>query len=118
MKVFGREPAAIVGLIEGALVLALSFGLFDLTQHTIGLIMAVVTSALGVYVAYVTRDTLLGAVIGFVKALLALAVVYGLTISTEQTGAVIAFITVVFSFYNRSQTAPLSQPSFKTNVAA
>ena len=116
MKVFGREPAAIVGLIEGALVLALSFGLFNLTQDTIGVIMAVVSAALGVYVAYVTRDTLLSAVIGFIKALVALTAVYGLPLTTEQTGALIAFVTVVFSLYNRSQTSPLSQPSFRTNV--
>lgn len=116
MKIFGREPAIIVGLIEGILVLALSFGMFDLTQATIGVIMAVVVSGLSLYTAYVTKDTLLGAVVGFSKAVLALGAVYGLTMTTEQTGALIAFITLAFGFLQRTQTSPAVQPSFDSNV--
>jgi hypothetical protein len=114
MKIFGREPAAIVGLIEAALVLSLSFGLFNLTQDTIGIIMAVVSAAFGVYLAYVTNETLLGAVVGLTKAVIALGAVYGLALTTEQTGAAIAFITLVMSFWQRTQVTPMDHPSFQT----
>jgi hypothetical protein len=112
MKIFGREPAVIVGTIEAGLVLLLSFGLFNLTQDTIGLIMAVVTAGLGLYVAYVTSETLLAAVLAFIKAALALSAVYGFSLTIEQTGALLAFVSVAFGFYQRTQTSPLPQPSF------
>lgn len=113
MKIFGREPAAIIGFIEAVLAMVLSFGWFDLSQEKVGLIMAVVTAAFGVYTAYVTSETLLGAVIGFAKAALALGAVYGLSLSDQQTGCVIALITMSFGLYQRTQTSPLNTPSFK-----
>ena len=111
MKVFGREPAAIVALLEAVLVLALSFGLFDLTQHTIGLIIAVVTAGFGVVLAVTTSETLLGPVVGFTKSALALAAVYGLSITTEQTGALIAVVGLVIGFWQRGQTSPVELAS-------
>ncbi len=113
MKIFGREPAVIVGTIEAALVLLLSFGLFDLTQDTIGLIMAVVTAALGLYLAYVTSETLLAGVLGLIKAALALSAVYGFSLSIEQTGALLAFVSVAFALFQRTQTSPLDNPTFE-----
>lgn len=112
MKIFGREPAVIVGTIEAALVLLLSFGLFDLSQETVGLIMAVVIAAFGVYTAYVTSETLLAAVLAFIKAAVALATVYGFTLTDAQMGAVLAFVSVVFALFQRTQTSPLNVPTF------
>lgn len=114
MKIFGREPAVLTGTIEAALVLALSFGLFSLSQDTIGLIMAVVTAALGLYTAYVTDETLLSGVLGLIKAGLALSAVYGFSLTVEQTGALLAFVSVAFALFQRTQVSPLAQPSFKT----
>lgn len=112
MTIFGREPAAFVGVIEAVLVLFLTFGMFDLTQDTIALIMAVVISGFGVYTAYVTENTVLGALVGFAKAALALATVYGLSLTMEQNAAVIAVITVVAGFLHRTQTTPAAFPGF------
>ena len=114
MKIFGREPAVIVGTLEAGLVLLLSFGLFDLTQDTIGLIMAAVTAAFGVYIAYVTSETLLAAVLAFLKSALALSAVYGFSLSMEQTGALLAFVSVAFALFQRTQTEPLENPTFAT----
>ena len=111
MKIFGREPAVIAGTIEAGLVLLLSFGLFDLTQDTIGLIMAVVVAAMGLYVAYVTSETLLAGVLSFIKAALALSAVYGFSLTVEQTGALLAFVSVAIGFYQRTQTSPHPTPS-------
>lgn len=114
MKIFGREPAVIVGTIEAALVLVLSFGLFNLSQETVGLIMAVVIAAFGLYTAYVTSETLLAAALSFIKAALALATVYGFTLTDAQMGALLAFVSVVFALFQRTQTSPLPEPSFQT----
>lgn len=103
--IFGREPAALVGLIEAVLAVLLAFGL-GITQDTFGPILALVTALAGVYTAWATQDTLLGVIVGLVKAVLVLAAVYGLTLSDAQTGALIALTTVVVGFFQRTQTSP------------
>lgn len=117
MKIFGREPAVIVGFIEALLALLLSFGLLKFiginTKEEVGIVMAVVSAVLGVYVAYVTSETLLAAVIGLTKAVIALLAMYNLQISLDQTAALLAFITLAITFFQRTQTSPLTNPSFK-----
>jgi hypothetical protein len=107
--IFGREPAAWVGLIESVLMLLLAFGL-GIDQDTFGPIMAVVVAGFGIYTAWATRDTALGAIIGFVKAALTLAAVYGLALTDGQTAAVVMVATVVVSFFQRTQTSPVDAP--------
>lgn len=105
-SIFGREPAAWVGLVEAVLTILLAFAI-GVTQETYGPILAVVTAALGVYTALVTRDRALGAIVGFVKATLVLAAVYGLTLTDGQTAAIVALVTVVAGFFQRTQTSPI-----------
>lgn len=114
VKIFGREPAAVVGVLEALFAVALSFNALHLTSESVALWMAAVTAALGVYTAYVTRDTMLGVAVGFAKAALALAVGYGLSLSADQTSALLATVTVVFGFFQRTQTSPVANPSFAT----
>ena len=117
MKIFGREPAAIVGAIQALLALAISFGwlagLGLTTQDDLALVMAVVSGAAALYLAYVTSETLLAPVIEVFKAALALAAIYGFHLTTEQTGFAIAAITAVLAGWQRGQTSPLTRPSFK-----
>lgn len=112
MKVFGREPAALVGVVEAALALLVVFGL-GLTEDVALGIVAVVQAALGVYLAYVTKDTLLGVAVGLAKACLTLAVLLGLSLTTAQSAAVVAFVAVLVGFFQRTQTYPLAHPSFR-----
>lgn len=119
-KIFGREPAVLSSLVEAALALAISFHLLAWahinSQAELALVMAVVSSGLGFYVAWVTRATLLGVAVGLVKALIALTAVYGLSINVEQTGTLIAFLTVAIGFFQRTQTDPLEHPSFNLST--
>lgn len=114
MKIFGREPAAWVGLIEAALAMVFALNMFDLTHERVSLIMAVVVAVFGVYTAYVTRDTMLGVVVGFVKAVIALAVGYGFEFGPDKTAALIALATVAVGFFQRTQTYALENPTFKS----
>lgn len=106
----GREPAALVGLIEAVLSILLVFGL-GISQGTFGPIMAVVVAAAGVYTAWATKDTMLGVIVGLSKAVLILAAVYGLSLSDAQTGALIGLVTLVIGFFQRTQTSPVLSPS-------
>lgn len=113
----GGEPVAIVGAIQAALVMAVSFGwLTDIgltTQHDVALVVIVVSAVGAAYTAYVTHQTLLAPVVALFQALVNLGVIYGLHISTEQTGMVVAFITAAFALFHRTQTSPTAEGSFK-----
>jgi uncharacterized membrane protein len=104
-KILGQEPAFFVGVVEAVLVGALSFGLFDLTQDTIGVIVATVAAALGLVTAYATKTTLYSALMGFAKAALILAVTFGASLTDAQTSGILALITIVAGAYLREKTA-------------
>jgi hypothetical protein len=105
-NLFG-EPAVITSVIAAAIALAISFGL-DWSNEQVGLVMAAVTAALGLYTAYATTGTVLSVFVGFAQSVLALAVGFGLHLSADKVGAIIAFITVALGFYNRTQNSPIT----------
>lgn len=109
-KLFGQEPAALVGVVEAILALLLSFGLFKLDQDTVAAIVAAVSAGLGLLAAWATKDTLLTALVGFAKAALVLAAAYGLSLTDSQTGSLIAAITITGGFYLRSKTSSTETP--------
>lgn len=113
-----REPAALVGLISGVLALLLSLDQFGLTNERVGLIMGVATALAGVYTAWKTRDTMLGVVVGAVNAIFALVAGYGFGLSTNTTAAVIAIVTVIVGFFQRTQTTPLAKGTFDEPAVA
>lgn len=115
--IFGREPAAIVASIQAVLVLAVSFGWLEGvgldSQDDVALVVAVLTALAAVLLAYITSETLLAPVVELFKASLALAAIYGLSITEEQTGMVISAIVAVFAAFHRTQTSPLEYGSFE-----
>lgn len=113
MKLFGREPAAWLGIIEAIMVTLMAFSL-GISQTTFGPIMAVVVAVFGLYTAYVTHETMLAVIVGFAKALFVLGAVYGFAFTDNQTASVIALITVVAALYNRGETSPAVTPGFST----
>ncbi len=121
MKLFGREPAAIVGAIQAVLALGVSFGWFEFIglkgQTDVAIVVAVLAALSAAYLAYVTNETLLAPVIEVFKASLALAAIYGLALTTEQTGMAIAVITALIAGFQRTQVGPLATPSF-TSISA
>lgn len=117
MKVFGREPAAIVGAVQALLALAVSFGwlewaLLD-SQDDVAVVVGVTSAGFAVYLAWVTNETLLAPVVEVTKAVLALGAIYGLQVTTEQTGLLVAAITMLLALWQRGQVSPLAQPTFK-----
>jgi hypothetical protein len=113
-----REPAFYVGLIQAVLVLLLSFGIPGLNDVTVPLIMAVVSAVLGVYTAYVTRDTMLAAGVALLNAAVALAAGYGFALDPAQTAAIIALASILLGAWQRGQTTPLAQGTFREATAA
>jgi hypothetical protein len=112
MKIFGREPAVWVGFIEAALALTVALGWVNFTADQTALVMAAIVAVFGVITAYLTKDTMLGVLVGLTKAAIALGIGFGLTLSPELTASIIAFVTVGVGFFQRTQTSPADVPSF------
>jgi hypothetical protein len=110
------EPAAIIAAVQAILAVAVSFGWLSVIgidgQDALAVVMVAVNAIGAVVVAYTTRDTLLAPVVELFKALLSVGAIYGLHITTEQTGLVVVVITAVFGLFNRQSTSPLVNGSF------
>ncbi|HEY5787159.1 MAG TPA: hypothetical protein VIT65_20525 [Microlunatus sp.] len=110
VTIFGREPTVWLGVIEAALATFTAFGLgtrWGLTQETYGIWTVLLAAIFGVITAWLTKDTMLGVVLGLVKAIIAFIAIYGLTMTDQQTGAVIALTPLLLSLFQRTQTAPI-----------
>lgn len=112
VKVFGREPAVLLGLIGSAVALFVVIfgGALGLTGDFTAIAMAVISAALGFYSAWVTKDTLLGVSVGLVKAIISLGLYFGLDVPVETQAAVMLFVEAFIGFYQRTQTSPVSDP--------
>lgn len=111
-KIFGREPAFWVSTLETGFTLLLAFHV--LSQQMFGLIFPVVTAALGLYVAWITKETVLTSLTGFVKSALAALVIFGWTLTDAQTAGILAFISLVAGAYVRDRNYPLAYPPVPT----
>jgi hypothetical protein len=110
LKFLRRDPAAYATLIQAVLGLALSWGLFGLTETLIPLIMACVNAAIGVAVAIYTKRTGFSFAIGLVQAVIALMAGYGLTLTVDQTTGIIFLSTIVLGFFNWTANSPAETP--------
>jgi len=115
--IFGREPAVWVALIESSLALAVLLFLHWSSEQT-ALVMAAVVAVFSLYTARVTKDTLLGVVVGLTKAVIALAIGFGFHLSPDTTAALIAFVSVLMGAFNRQTTQPLVGLAPRLGVAS
>jgi hypothetical protein len=106
MRIFGREPALLLGFAAAALKLLAAFGL-DVSAAQQTLINAVLAAAVGVWIAIVARDGALGAAImQLAQAGTALFVGFGLDWSAEKQGMVMAAIAAFLALWERTQVTP------------
>lgn len=114
--IFGREPVTIVNAIEGLLCAALAFGLLSFAgvdnAEEVAIIMAIVSGVLNTYVAFVTKDTLLAAVLGLVKASVPAVAAFGYNVTDAQLAQLMGAIILLLALWHRTQTGPAAIPSF------
>ena len=110
--ILGREPAVILGFLSAALQLLTAFVL-PLNSEQVGALNAVAAAAIGVWTAFVTRaadggSSIQTAVLGFAQAGITLALVFGLSLSEEQTASIMAFVAMAVSMFVRQVSSPRS----------
>lgn len=108
-RIFGREPAVFVGIIQAAIVL-LGNQLFGWTEDQVVAVSLVVVIVGDGFVAWVTHDTLLGVGIGLVKALVVAATSFGAVIPPDLAPQLIALTTALAGFFQHTQTFPTYDP--------
>lgn len=108
MKIFGREPA--FWLNGFALLVAwLSTWFLHLTPETQSVVNAVAVTLMGLIIAFMTGDGQVAALLGFMKALIALGLGFGLHMSDAQQTTLLSLITFIATMFIRTQvTAPVS----------
>jgi hypothetical protein len=103
VKIFGREPALILGLLAAAVQL-FSATVLPLTVDQQGVLNAVAVAVLGfATAAAVSAEKAAPAVLGVVQAVLACALAFGLALDPAVQGAVMAFTTALVSAFVRTQ---------------
>ena len=103
MKIFGREPALILGVIASAIQLV-SATVLPLSVEQQGVLNAVAVAVFGFVTAWaVSAEKAAPAVLGLVQAVLACALAFGLHLEPATQGAVMAFATALVSAFVRQQ---------------
>lgn len=108
MRIFGREPALLLGFAAAGLKLAAAFGL-NVSDSQQALINAALAAAVGVWLAIVAKDGALGAAITqLAQAFLALFLGFGLDWSAAKQATVMATLAAALALWERTQvTAPV-----------
>lgn len=111
MRLLGREPAALLALFATAVRLVAAFWI-DLTDEQQAILNAVATALVGLLIAAVVRrDGLIAAILGFVQALLALAIGFGLDLSAESQAVIMSFVGATAAMFVRTQVVAPTPPA-------
>ena len=113
MKLFGREPAVIFGLIA-ALIQMLSVAVTHWDPATQGVINAVIVAVAGFLTAWkVSVDAGLAALTGLVQAVIALALAFGIHLSADWQSTIMVLVSAIGAFVVRTQVFAENPASVK-----
>ncbi|MFE2563014.1 hypothetical protein [Streptomyces mirabilis] len=110
MKIFGREPAALIALAAVAIKLLAAFGV-HLSSDQQAVLNAVVAAAVGLTIAVMAHDALAAPLYGLAQAALALAVGFGLHWTADQQALVLSGIQIAIAMFLRTQITAKTQVS-------
>jgi hypothetical protein len=116
--ILGKQPAFWLGVLQAILAFVLTIHSvaieLHLTDERVGAIMAVLFGVLGVYEAWLVRDTMLAVLTAMAKSVIALLIVYGLEVSPETAAAALGLVAILAGVFIRDRTSPLVVPSFSS----
>ena len=112
-KIFGREPALWAGLINVAVFIA-GATVFHLSSKQESVVIAVAAAVLGVLVALSTHDGVSAAILGFIKAVIALALGLHLKVGATDMSLILSVLATFSAMFVRTQATarvPASNPA-------
>lgn len=113
MKIFGYEPAAWAGVLQGVLGVLVVLNVGGLNDTLATLLQVAAGAVFALYTAYATKKVNLAVVVGAAQAVMALLVGFGVdALSPELQAALIAAIQVALAGFLRQNTEPAAEPGF------
>ncbi|MFE9372238.1 hypothetical protein ACFYM2_21060 [Streptomyces sp. NPDC006711] len=117
MKIFGREPALVLGLVAATVKLVSAFWLHT-TADQQATVNTVAAAAVAVIIAFQVHDGIGAALLGLTQAGIAAAVGFGLHWAPDTQAVVFAFVSAAVAAYTRTQvTAPVPAPAISRPTA-
>ena len=108
MRLFGREPALWLTLIAIIIKLIAAFWI-DLSVLQQSALNAIAAAACGILIAAIVGDGINAAILGFIQAVLALAIGFGLHIDPDNQALIMAAAATIAAMFVRTQaTAPVT----------
>lgn len=117
MKIFGYEPAAWAGLLQGVLGVLVVLNVFGLDDTKSVLLQAAAGAAFAAFTAFYTKSVNLAVVVGAAQSLLALLVGFGVDVSQPLQAALIAGLQLALAGFLRQNTSPAEDPGFYSEPA-
>lgn len=116
MRIFGREPVAVMNTLAAVLGLIVSLGVTPLTAEQAGAIVGIATAILGAAAAAMTRPIAPQAFTTVVAAGAVLVAAFGYDVSQATIGAVNAVVLTGLTLLTRAQVTPSAAPTGPTGV--
>lgn len=110
LKIFGREPTLLIGVLASLLSVGVGFGWDKLTAEQAALIIVVLNAILGALNALAVRPIPPAAITYFIGAVAALLAAYGLDVSQEMVGSISGAAISILMFLTRGQVTPAADP--------
>lgn len=103
MKIFGREPALVMAFISSAIAVTSAL-IFPLTDEQQGVLNAVVVALFGfITAALLAHEKFVPALVGLIKAVIAVAIAFGLHMTPETQGLVLTLVAAAAALWYRPQ---------------
>lgn len=119
MKIFGREPAAILALVA-AFIQFISLFVVELTADQQAVLNAVVVAVFGVITSFaVSAEKGLPTLVGLAQSVIALAIGFGADLTPEMQTGLMALVTTAVGLFVRTQVvAPVAATGAVREVPA
>jgi hypothetical protein len=114
MKIFGYEPAAWAGALQGVLGVLVVLNVFGIDADKSTLLQAGSAAVFALVTAYLTKKVNLAVVVGAVQAVLAILVGFGLHLDADVQAALIAALQLGLAGFLRQNTEPAVDPGFNS----
>jgi len=109
-RLFGREPALYIAVIQAALMLAFTLGVPGVDGGLAGAVSLVLTAAAGAWTALAVRPVAPAVFTGLIVAGVQLFSRWGLDLSEVQISSITAFVALVVTLVARAQMTPEGDP--------
>jgi len=106
VKIFGREPAVWLYVINAIVAFLATIPAVGLTEESAGWVMTIASGVVALLVALLTRPFVVSALTGALSTILTGMASFGLPMTEQQTGAFVIMVSAVLGLVLRSNVSP------------